>query len=65
MPTMSGNVGAYMVPIGGVQRRTFAGSGLIDVGELAPKKRKRKKGRTRVRGGSDDQLWTHHAGGQS
>lgn len=59
--TMSGNVGAYMVPLGGVQRRTFAGSGLIDVGELTPKK-KRKKSRTRVRGGGERQLWFHGAG---
>jgi len=57
MTTLSGNAGPYVKPLGGVLRRVFPGSGLIDVGDLKPKKKKKKK----VVGGSEDQLFFNHA----
>jgi len=60
MSTLSGNAGPYMVPLGrGPLRRTWQGSGLIDVDEIKPKKKKKKK---KVKGGGEAQLFTHYAG---
>lgn len=42
MPTLSNNVGAYMIPIG-INNRVFAGAGLISLDALKKKKKKKKK----------------------